>query len=52
MADQTHTADQTATTVDSLMAERQSFWSSFTSAVTIATIAVVALVIGMAVFLV
>lgn len=52
MADQTHAADQTPITVESLLAERQSFWSSFTGAVTIATVAVVALVIAMAVFLV
>jgi hypothetical protein len=49
----THSTPTTApVTFDALMAERQAFWGSFTSATTGATIAVIVLVILMAIFLV
>ena len=37
---------------EAFVADRQAFWSSFTGATTFAVVAVVALLIGMAIFLV
>ncbi len=54
MAD-THPAADAAPPTDeidaSFMAERNKFWSSFTGATTIATVAIAVLLVGMLVFL-
>jgi hypothetical protein len=52
MADQTSSTPKAPLTVEALMADRQAFWTSFTGAATIATAAVIALVVALAVFLV
>jgi hypothetical protein len=51
MADAPRPTSSEPVTFEALMAERQSFWGSFTSATTYATIGVVGLVILMAIFL-
>ena len=52
MADTPRPTATEPVTFEALMAERTSFWGSFTSATTYATIAVVGLVVLMAIFLV
>ncbi len=52
MAQNTPSPTQAPVTVESLMAERQAFWHSFTGAATIAAGVVIAIVVGMAIFLV
>ncbi len=49
---ETQTTPSKPVTFDALMAERRSFWSSFTSATTMAAGAVIVLLILMAIFLV
>ena len=50
MADQT-TLQTEVETPEAFLADRQAFWSSFTSATFAATVAVVVVLIGLAVFL-
>jgi hypothetical protein len=52
MANQTSPANQAPLTVEALMADRKAFWTTFTGAATIATAVVIAIVVGMAIFLV
>ena len=49
---QTTIAEPASTAVDAFVADRQAFWGSFTSFVTMAATAVVVLLILMAIFLV
>jgi len=52
MADHSTPTTQAPVTFDELMADRQAFWGSFTSATTLAAGALVVLIILMAIFLV
>jgi hypothetical protein len=52
MADAPGPVSTEPVTFEALMAERQSFWGSFTSATTYATLAVIGLVVLMGIFLV
>ncbi len=52
MANQTSPTTQAPVTVESFMADRKAFWTSFTGAATIATAVVIGIVGLMAIFLV